>query len=155
MKTRALIQILVLSTSFAFSQSSFKVVEEPLPYSQWATSYTTDIIGQDENFIVYHWQKFIEDHKGVSYVKSVEKGNVALESEHVEFPILNNEKVTCFTRFTPNRTESGVLMTLWIKQADGTFFSSKNHKDSGQKIKTWLLKFNQSLEKANEKLLHS
>ena len=145
MKTPFNVLILFFTLSFVHAQNGFQVIEQNVPYNRFASSFTTNIIGQDENFVMYNWQKFIEKHKGVTYLISADRGNVEFESEHVEFPLLNNKLVTIHTRFTPNDTETGVLMTIWIQMANGTYYSSKTDTGSSEKIKRWLLKFNEQL----------
>ena len=44
------------------AQQSFQVIEESLPYNRYANSFTTNIIGLNEGFVLYHWEKFIENH---------------------------------------------------------------------------------------------
>lgn len=141
--------------SAAWAQNSYEVIEQPLPYNRTATSFTTNIIGLNEDFVLYHWEKFIENHGGKTYVSSVEKGNIEMHSEHVKFPLLDDEEVSIHTRVTPNRTESGVLLTLWIQMKDGDYFSSKSHPKQASAIKDWLLKFNQNLETLEEKIIHN
>lgn len=137
------------------AQNTFEVIEQPLPYNVMATSFTTDIIGLNEGYILYQWEKFIENHKGETYVTSSEKGNIELHSEHVEFPLLNYEEVSIHSRVSPNSSETGVLLTIWIQTKDGSYFSSNNHPEQAKNIKDWLFKFNRHLEALNEKIIHN
>lgn len=116
-----------------------------MPYDKMATSFTANIIGQNESNVYYQWQKFIEGHKGNTYLVSAKEGNVEFESEHVELPMLDEKSVTLHSRFAPNYVENGVLLTLWIELPDGSYYSSKTHKDSAQNIRDWLLRFDQHL----------
>ena len=138
-----------LISTISNSQSSFEVLEKNLTYNKLATSFTIDVIGAGESLAMYNWQKFIEKHKGTTYVISYGEGNIELESEHVEFPLLDNRPVTIHSRFSPNITESGVLLTLWIQFSDGTYYSSQSDPDSGKKIKGWLWDFHQDLMQIN------
>lgn len=131
------------------SQNDYDVLEQNLPFNKLATSFTIDVVGAGESLAMYNWQKFIEKHKGATYVISYGEGNIELESQHVAFPLLNDQLVTIHSRFSPNIAESGVLMTIWIELADGTYYSSKTDPDSGKKIKKWLLAFHQELMELN------
>ena len=136
------------------AQSTFQVVEQQLPYNHRATSFTTEFIGLGEDFIVYNWEKFIEDHDGTTYVTSSGLGDIELRSEKVKFPLLSNQEVEIYSRLSPNSAESGVLLTLWIRTKDGEYFSSKTYPEKAKDIKDWLLKFNKSLEALNLKIIH-
>lgn len=120
-----------------------------MPYYRSVTKFTTNIISVNENFVMYNWQKFIERHKGTTYLVSIGEGDVEFESEHVIFPRLNTKVVTLHSRFTPNNSETGVLLIIWIQIKDSTFYSSKTNKDAAQKIKKWLLSFDQQLMQEN------
>lgn len=149
MKKLCIISFLLIATSTLVAQTNYEILERNLPYNKFATSFTGNIIGTSENFVMYHWQKYIEKHGGTTYLVSNNEANVEFESEHVAFPFIKNELVTLHTRFTPNDRGTGVLITLWIEFKDGTFYSSKTHKDSANKIKQWLLAFDQEIMKMN------
>ena len=149
MKIKIVLLLMFLISTISNSQSSFEVLEKNLTYNKLATSFTIDVIGAGESLAMYNWQKFIEKHKGTTYVISYGEGNIELESEHVEFPLLDNRPVTIHSRFSPNITESGVLLTLWIQFSDGTYYSSQSDPDSGKKIKGWLWDFHQDLMQIN------
>lgn len=131
------------------AQDDFEVHEGSLAFNKLATSFTIDVIGSGESSAMYSWQKYIEKHKGKTYVVSYGEGNIELESEQVVFPLLDDQLVTIHSRFSPNKTETGVLLTIWIQMEDGTYYSSKVDPDSGKKIKNWLLAFHQELMKHN------
>jgi len=149
MKNRLLLILTLLSATSLFAQIDFEVNEQNVPYHKLASSFTIDVIGAGEGLAIRHWQKFIENHKGTTYIIEYGEGDIDLESEHVEFPFLNNKLVTIYSRFSPNSSETGVLMTIWIEMEDGTFYSSKTDPDSGKKIKKWLLSFHQELMELN------
>ncbi|MGC1630960.1 MAG: hypothetical protein WA749_02495 [Gelidibacter sp.] len=149
MKIKLIFVLVVFMTTHSNSQNDFDVLEKNMPFNKLATSFTIDVVGAGESLAMYHWQKFIEKHKGTTYVISYGEGNIELESQHVAFPLLNNQLVTMHSRFSPNNTESGVLMTIWIELPDGTYYSSKTDPDSGKKIKNWLLAFHQELKELN------
>lgn len=135
--------------SLSRAQDDYTVYEQNMPYNKLATSFSIDVIGAGEGIVIYNWQKFIEKHKGTTYVISYGEGDIELESEHVQFPLLNNQLVTIHSRFSPNDIEAGVLMTIWIQLKDGTYYSSKVDPESGKKIKNWLLAFHQELMELN------
>ena len=145
MKKALILNLVLFTLNVTSAQNGFQVIEQNVPYKRFATSFTTDIIGENENFVMYNWQKFIEKHQGVTYLISNAEGDVEFESEHVRFPLLDNKLVTMHSRFTPDSSETGVLLTLWIQMKDGTYYSSKTDKHSAEKIKNWLLKFNEQL----------
>lgn len=149
------LSLVFMTITSLLAQQSFQVIEESLPYNRYANSFTTNIIGLNEGFVLYHWEKFIENHGGKTYITFVEKGNYEMHSKEVKFPLLNNEEVDIYTRVTPNKTLSGVLLTIWIKTKDGVYFSSKSHPDQAKKIKNWLLAFNRNLEELNDKIIHN
>ena len=93
-----------------------------------ASSFTINIIGYNEDFVMAEWQKYITAFGGVTYLKAINKGVIDMESKDVVFPLLNNEKVTLHTRFSPNHTLTGVLLTVWIEKKDGNFFASNTNK---------------------------
>ena len=146
--------ILIAMSNSVSAQSSFQIVEQQLPYNHTATSFTADFIGFGEDFIAYNWEKFIEDHGGTTYVTSHGLGDIELRSEKVKFPLLNNQEVDVYSRLSPNDVESGVLLTLWIRTKDGTYFSSKTHPEKAKEIKGWFLKFHKNLEALNDKIVH-
>jgi hypothetical protein len=131
------------------AQNTYEVDEQQMPYNKLATSFTANIVGINENILLYQWQKFIEFHKGTTYLIAGDMGELEFESEHVMFPLLNNQSVTIHSRFNLNSTESGVLLTIWIQLPDGTYYSSKTDENSAQKIKDWLLKFDEQLTNAH------
>lgn len=139
--------ILLLTIKLVNAQNGYQVIEQTVPYNRFATSFTTNILGENENFVMYNWQKFIEKHKGATFLISAEKGTFEFESEHVEFPLLNNKIVTIHTRFNPDDSDTGVLITIWIQMSDGNYYSSKTDENSAEKIKNWLLLFNKQLTK--------
>jgi hypothetical protein len=147
-KVVAVITFLLVYTA-SQAQNSYEINEQQMPYNKLATSFTANIVGINENFLLYQWQKFIEYHKGTTYLISGDMGDLEFESEHVIFPLLNNQSVTIHSRFNLNSTESGVLLTIWIQLPDGTYYSSKMDKDSAQKIKAWLLTFDEQLTSAH------
>ena len=131
------------------AQSDYKIIEQNLPHNKMATSFTTNIIGAGESLSIYNWQKFIEEHKGTTYVTTYGEGDIDLESKHVLFPFLQNKLVTIYSRFAPNDSETGVLMTIWIQKKDGTYYSSKTDPNSAKNIKKWLLQFHNKLMDLN------
>lgn len=149
MKHKLLLMICLFTITSSFAQEDFQILEQNVPFHKLATSFSTNIIGANEDFVIYNWQKFIERHKGVSYVISIGEGDVELESNHVVCPFLNNQTVDIHTRFEPNDTKTGVLLTIWIEMKDGTFYASKTDKDSGENIKKWLLSFHNELMELN------
>lgn len=153
MKTKLLYIVLFIST-LAYSQEPFKIVEQNMPYNHYATSFTTDIVGLNEGFVIYHWQKFIQNHGGTTFLQQKEHGDWQFVSEHVKFPPLNDQAVTIYTRFNLDESETGVNMTIWVKLNDGNYFSSTNNQNKDvQKLKDWLYKFKQLLEKENENII--
>jgi hypothetical protein len=136
------------------SQNPFEVIEEPLPYSRVANSFTINIIGYNEDFVLNQWQKYITEFSGVTYVKSIHKGVIDMESKDVVFPLLNNEKVTLHTRFSPDNSLTGVLLTVWIEKEDGTFFSSKINTKQAQRIKDWLFEFKNKIRLLNSRIIY-
>lgn len=137
------------------AQTPFKVIEEPVPYSKMANSFTINIIGYNEDFVMTEWQKYITDYGGLTYLKSIHKGVIDMESKDVVFPLLNNEKVTLHTRFSPNNTLTGVLLTIWIEKEDGTFFSSQTNKKEGQRLKDWLFEFQKRIKIQNKRIIYN
>ncbi|MCJ7467084.1 MAG: hypothetical protein MUO53_10370 [Maribacter sp.] len=144
----AVIAFLLVYTA-SQAQNSYEINERQMPYNKLATSFTANIEGINENFLLYQWQKFIEYHKGTAYLIAGDEGDLEFESEHVIFPILNNQSVTIHSRFNLNSAESGVLLTIWIQLPDGTYYSSKMDEDSAKKIRDWLLKFDERLTNAH------
>ncbi len=136
-------------TALLFAQNNYDIVEQQLPLNKYTTSFSVNIIGVNEDFVIYNWQKFIEKHKGVTYLKSFGEGNLEFESEHVTLPFLNSQVVDLHSRITPNYTETGVALTIWIVLPDGKYYSSKIDKASASKIKKWLLQFDQQLMDEN------
>lgn len=139
----------VAFTSLLVAQNDYDIVEQQLPLNKYATSFSANIIGVNEDFVIYNWQKFIEKHKGVTYLMSIGEGDLEFESEHVTLPFLNNQMVDLHSRITPNNTETGVALTIWILLPDGKYYSSKTDKASAAKIKKWLLQFDQQLMEKN------
>ncbi|MCG2461870.1 hypothetical protein K8352_14010 [Flavobacteriaceae bacterium F89] len=149
MKNKLIILVFLGVFANAQAQSSFVVVEKPLPFNHWATSFSTDIIGVNETFVSNYWEKFIEDHKGQALLRSMVEGDVEYECVHVQIPFLNNEKGTIYTQLSPNDSMTGVLLTIWIRMKDGTFYSAENDPKSADNVKSWLLLFNQKLTEAD------
>lgn len=149
MKIKIIFVLVFLMATTSNSQSSYEVLEQNLPYNKLATSFTINVIGAGESLAMYHWQKFIEKHKGTTYVISYGEGDIELESDHVEFPLLDDQVITIHSRFSPNTAQSGVLFTIWIQLSDGTYYSTKVDPNSGEKIKRWLLTFHQELMQLN------
>ncbi|MCL5130302.1 hypothetical protein [Algibacter sp. L4_22] len=149
MKNTFLIISFLLTATISKAQSDYQIIEKSLPYNKLATSFTTNIIGVGESLSIYNWQKFIEKHSGTTYVTSYGEGDIDLESKHVKFPLLKNQLVTIYSRFAPNNSETGVLLTIWIQKEDGTYYSSKTNPDSGKNIKQWLLLFHNELMDLN------
>jgi len=145
MKVFLLCIVLFVYAPRVHAQNPYEIIEQNMPFNKMATSFTANIIGQNEANVYYQWQKFIEAHKGKTYLVSAKEGNIEFESEHVELPILEEKSIVLHTRFAPNYSENGVLLTLWIELPDGSYYSSKNHEDSAKKIKEWLLKYDQRL----------
>ena len=137
--------IVFLITSSAYAQEDFQVMEQKLPYHKIASSFKVNLIGVNEDFVIYNWQKFIEGHGGTTYVVSIDHGNIELDSEHVTCPFLSHQKVAIHTLITPNKDLTGVLLTLWIEERNGTYYSSENDPQSGQNIKDWLASFHKKL----------
>lgn len=149
--------LITLSVLFAFtpilvSQNTYDIVEQQLPMNKFATSFSANIIGVNENFVIYNWQKFIEKHKGTTYLMSFGEGEVEFESEHVTLPFMNNQIVSLHSRIGPDNTKTGVTLTIWILLPDGKYFSNKTDKSSAIKIKNWLLQFDQQLMDKNNLL---
>ncbi|WP_431160739.1 hypothetical protein [Flagellimonas beolgyonensis] len=141
-----LVAIAMLSTlAPVLAQNPFVVTEQVMPYDKLATSFTANIIGHNESYVYVARQKFVESHGGKTYLVSSKEGNVEFESHQVRFPVLGDTPVTLHSRFAPNYSESGVLLTLYIELADGSYYSSRTHGDSAQRIKDWLLKFDARL----------
>ncbi len=145
MKKSISILVLFCTLVAANAQNPYEITEQTMPYDKMATSFTANIIGQNESNVYYQWQKFIEAHKGKTYLVSANEGNVEFESEHVQLPMVDDKPVILHSRFAPNYSENGVLLTLWIELPDGSYYSSKTHEDSAQKIKDWLLKYDAQL----------
>ncbi len=136
------------------AQNPFEVIEEPLPYSKMASSFTINIIGYNEDFVMTEWQKYITDFSGVTYLKVINKGVIDMESKGVIFPLLNNVKVTLHTRFSPNHTLTGVLLTVWIEKENGSFFSSKENMKEAQRIKDWFFEFQKKIRLMNNRIIY-
>ncbi len=134
-----------LNCQMTFAQPSYVVVERQIPFSHWASSFTINVLGVDEDVVMREWQQFITERGGTTKLTSVKNGNVELESEHVKFSILNDEEVTIFTRIEPNSDQAGFRVTIRIKMKNGAFYSSKMHPDSADRIKKWLLSFNKRM----------
>ena len=77
-----------------------------------------------------------------------------MESKGVVFPLLNDDKVTLHTRFSPNRALTGVLLTVWIEKEDGTFFSSETNKKEAKRIKDWLFEFQNKIRVLNKRIIY-
>lgn len=137
-------------TNLFVAQNTYEILEQQLPYNKHATSFTTNIIGVNEDFVIYNWQKFIEKHKGTTYLASFGGGDVEFQSEHVTLPFLNNQVVELHSRISPDEMEAGVLLTIWIFLPDGKYYSYKTDKTSANNIKQWLLKFDQQLMAKND-----
>ena len=155
MKRRQIYVILVLiacNFTLGYAQNPFEVIEEPLPYSKKASSFTINIIGYNEDFVINEWQKYITDFSGLTYVTAVNKGVVEMESSGVVFPLLNDNKVNLYTRFAPNKTLTGVLLTVWVQKSDGTFFSSESSKKEAERIKDWLFEFQDKIRLLNTRI---
>jgi hypothetical protein len=153
-KFKIIVLFALFSAFITNAQNPFEVIEEPLPYSKMASSFTINIIGYNEDFVMTEWQKYITSFGGLTYLKSIHKGVIDMESKGVVFPLLNNEKVTLYTRFSPNNSLTGVLLTVWIEKQDGTFFSSATSKKEAQRIKNWLFKFQQKIKLENKRITH-
>jgi hypothetical protein len=157
MKTHK-IKLTLLLAFFNFlissAQNPFEVIEEPLPYSKMASSFTVDIIGFNEDFVMTEWQKYITGFQGVTYLKAINKGVIDMESTNVVFPLLNNNKVTLHTRFSPNHTLTGVLLNVWIEKEDGSFFASRTNKKEAERIKEWLFEFQNKIRFLNRRIIH-
>lgn len=145
MKSKLLIAILFFSIGLLSAQEDFQVMEQKLPYHKVASSFGVNLIGVNEDFVIYNWQKFIEEHGGVTYVVSTDRGNIELDSEHVVCPFLADQKVDIHTRISPNDDLTGVLLTIWIEKNNGTYYSTETDENSGQNIKSWLELFHNKL----------
>ncbi len=153
MKTK-LLYLALLVNALAYAQGFHKIEAKQMTDSHYATSFTTDIVGLNEGFVIFHWQKFIENHGGTTFVEKKEQGLWQFKSEHVKFPPLNDELVTLYSRLNLDASETGVKMTIWLKRNDGSYFSSENKNDETvQKLKTWLLDFNTLLEQENKAII--
>lgn len=149
-KTKITLSILLAFTSILVAQNTYDIVEQQLAMDKYATSFSANIIGVNEDFVIYNWQKFIEKHKGTTYLVSTGEGDVEFQSEHVTLPFLNNQVVELHSRVSPDNSETGVLLTIWILLPDGTYYSSKIEKNSASKIKQWLLQFDEQLMNKND-----
>ena len=147
--------LVIFNHTLSYAQNPFEVIEEPLHYSKKASSFTINIIGYNEDFVMNEWQKYITDFSGLTYVTAVNKGVVEMESKGVVFPLLNDDQVTLYTRFSPNRALTGVLLTVWIQSADGTFFSSKSGKEEAERIKNWLFEFQDKIRLLNTRIKYN
>ena len=157
MKTNKIKLTLLLALFGVFisnAQNPFEVIEEPLPYSKMASSFTINIIGYNEDFVINEWQKYITDFSGVTYLKAINKGVIDMESKGVVFPLLNDDKVTLHSRFSPNSALTGVLLTVWIEKEDGTFFSSSTNKKEAKRIKDWLFEFKNKIRALNKRIIY-
>ena len=72
------------------------------------------------------------------------------ESEHVILPFMENQIVTLHSRISPNNTETGVLLTIWIILPNGKYYSSRTDNASAAKIKEWMLEYNLQLMAEND-----
>ena len=142
--------VLFLSLSLVHAQNyEYQITEGTVPGQEYAVSFGTNIIGANEDFVKYNWQKFVKKQGGTTYLVKSDFGNFEFESEHVSFPALGGEEVTLHSRFTPNDDETGVELTIWIENGDGTYYSIKESKNSGDEIKKWLRSFNKKVMKIN------
>lgn len=112
MKKLFIIPLFLITISTLFAQNNYEILEQNVLYNHFDTSFTPNVIGANEDFVIYHWQKFIEQHKGTTYLVSSGEGDVEFESEHVQFPWLNNEIIILHSRFTPSDTETEMLLTI-------------------------------------------
>jgi hypothetical protein len=151
-KVNATLLLVLFNVCIINAQNPFEVIEEPLPYSKMANSFTINIIGYNEDFVMTEWQKYITSFGGVTYLKSIHKGVVDMESKDLVFSLLNNNKVTLHTRFSPNNSLTGVLLTVWIEKQDGSFFSSRTNKKEAQLIKDWLFDFQKKIRFLNKRI---
>ena len=149
MKNTLLLFTFLMTATFSNAQDDFQVLEQNVPYHKLATSFTIDVIGAGETLASHQWEKFVERHKGTTYLIEHGEGDLDFVSEHVEFPFLNNQLVTIHSRFAPNSSESGVLMTIWIQMKDGSYYSTKTNPEAGKNIKKWLLQFHDELMQLN------
>ena len=149
MINKLLLLAFLFTATFLNAQSNYEILEQDVPFNKMATSFTTNVIGVGEGLALRNWQKFIEKHKGTTYVVEYGEGDIDLVSDHVEFPLLDNKQVLIHSRFAPNDTETGVLITIWIEMEDGTFYSSKKDPIAGKNIKKWLLDFHNELMTLN------
>ena len=150
MATRISLYLFLIFSVPMLGQTNYEVVEQQLPYHTIGSSFTTNIVGTNEPFVVYQWQKYMEEHKGITYVVHLDEGNIELISEHVAFPLLPDELVTIHSRLSPNPSETGVLLSLWIERKDGSYFDSNSQQEAGKQIKSWLQKFHDSIMKLNQ-----
>ena len=54
MKKLCIISFLLIATSTLVAQTNYEILERNLPYNKFATSFTGNIIGTSENFVMYH-----------------------------------------------------------------------------------------------------
>lgn len=122
-----IITAVLFTLQTANAQNPDNISEQTMSYENMATSSTANIIGQNDSDGYYQWQKFIEGHKGNTYLVSPKEENVECESEHIELPVLDERPVTLHSRFAPNYGENGVLLT-WTALADGSYYPQRPKK---------------------------
>lgn len=142
--------IILMFNGIAVGQNYYEILERQLPLNKDATSFSANVIGVNEDFLIYNWQKFIEKHNGITYLISRGEGNLEFESEHVILPFMENQIVTLHSRISPNNTETGVLLTIWIMLPNGKYYSSRTDNASAAKIKEWMLEYNLQLMAEND-----
>ncbi|GAA4282218.1 hypothetical protein [Gaetbulibacter aestuarii] len=145
MKLKLFAICFLFTVGVATAQEDFQVMKQKLPYHKVASSFGVNLIGVNEDFVIYNWQKFIESHGGVTYVVSIDRGNIELDSEHVVCPFLAHQKADIHSRITPNDDLTGVLLTIWIEKSNGTYYSSESDENSGVHINNWLEAFHNKL----------
>jgi len=146
MKTWFTYMVVMVALGSAYAQADNMVVEEKSLLNPNETQFTTEILGLGEDFVLSHWQNYLEEHGGKSKLLQNERGNFRMLTKEVTFPPLGDEVVSIKTLMTPNGTETGVDLSIGIITEDGTSVSSKNQsKNEIEHLKNWLLEFNRKL----------
>lgn len=143
MKTWLTNMVVLVALGSVYAQADNMVIEEKSLLNPNETQFTTEILGLGEDFVLSHWQNYLEEHGGTSEFQQNERGNFRMYTNHVKFPPLGNESVTIKTLMAPNEAETGVDLSIGVIMADGTSVSSKNQSKSEMELlKNWLMEFN-------------
>lgn len=156
MKIKKLIvfkMLLFFSLVNGFGQNFYEVLEGPIPNTKNLSSFTINIIGYNQDFVMAEWENYINELNGLTYLNSVYKGVIDTTVKNIKFPILNNQIVNLHTRFSPNSSLTGILVSVWIEKQDGSFFSSKENLDKAKQIKNWLLGFQNWMRQINTRMI--